>query len=81
MKNHENMSQFLFQMALSSSHHITHFLAILNVKRKGFHSLQTVDDNSKVTSQILQTDLILYPFKLALYFDSLVINNQIDMSS
>ena len=36
-----------------------------------------LDDNSKVTSQVLQLSLVLYIFKFALYFNSIIISNQI----
>ena len=41
------------------------------------HSVQTVDGNSKVTYQASQVTLVLYIFKLVLYFKSSIINNQI----
>ena len=40
-------------------------------------SVQTAGNNNKVTSQILETTLILYAFEMALYFESTIINNQI----
>ena len=41
------------------------------------HSKQTADENSKVTSQAPQDNLVLFIFKLVLYFNSSVISNQI----
>ena len=41
------------------------------------HRVQTADDNNKDTSQILQLTLVLYIFKLVLYFNSIIISNQI----
>ena len=41
------------------------------------HSVQTADDNSKVISQEFQLTLVLYIFKLVLYFNSVIISNQI----
>ena len=41
------------------------------------HSMQAADDNSKVISQAFQLTLVLNNFKLALYFNSVIINNQI----
>ena len=41
------------------------------------HSMQTADDNSIVISQELQLSLALYIFKLVLYFNSIIISNQI----
>ena len=42
------------------------------------HSVQTADNsNSTVTSQVLQLTLVLYIFKLVLYFISSIINNHI----
>ena len=45
------------------------------------HSVQTADDNRKVTSRVLQLTLVLYIFKLLLYFNSFVISNQIIFSN
>ena len=42
------------------------------------HSKQTADENSKVTSQAPQDNLVLCIFKLVLYFNSSVISNQIN---
>ena len=39
--------------------------------------MQTADDNSIVISQELQLSLALYIFKLVLYFNSIIISNQI----
>ena len=42
------------------------------------HSVKTADNNnSTVTSQVLQLTLVLYIIKLVLYFDSIIINNKI----
>ena len=42
------------------------------------HRVQTADNsNSTVTSQVLQLTLVLYIFKLVLYFISIIINNHI----
>ena len=40
-------------------------------------SMQTADDNSKVTSQAPLVTSVLYIFKLVLYFNSSIISNQI----
>ena len=39
--------------------------------------MQTEDDNSKVISQAFQLTLVLYLFKLVLYFKSIIISNKI----
>ena len=39
--------------------------------------MQTADDNSKVILQAFQLTLVLYIFKLVLYFNSVIISNQI----
>ena len=41
------------------------------------HSVQTADDNNKVTSQALQLTLVLYIFKLVLSYYPITISNQI----
>ena len=41
------------------------------------HSVQTADDNSKVISQAFELTLALNIFKLVLYFNSVIISNQI----
>ena len=40
--------------------------------------MQTADDNNKVISQALQLTLVLYILKLVLYFNSIIISNQIN---
>ena len=39
--------------------------------------MQAADDNSKVISQAFQLTLVLNIFKLVLYFNSIIIRNQI----
>ena len=39
--------------------------------------MQTADYNSKVTSQAFQLTLVLHIFKLALYFNLIIVSNQI----
>ena len=39
--------------------------------------MQTADDNSKAISQAFQLILVIYIFKLVLYFNSIIISNQI----
>ena len=39
--------------------------------------MRTADDNRKVTSEALEVTLVLHIFKLALYFNSGIISNQI----
>ena len=41
------------------------------------NSVQTADDISEVISQAIQLTLVLYIFKLVLYFSSIIISNQI----
>ena len=41
------------------------------------YSVQTADDNSKVISQAIQLTFVLYIYKLVLYFNSTINNNQI----
>ena len=41
------------------------------------HGVQTADDNNKVISQALQLNLVLYIFKLLLYFNFIINSNQI----
>ena len=65
--------------------HITHFLAVVAMKRKHFeqvfvsdsseHSVKTEDDNNKVS--YFNNALELSIFKLVLYFNSSVFNDQI----
>ena len=43
----------------------------------GEHNLQRADGNSKAISQALQLTLVLYIFKLVLYFNSIIIRHQI----
>ena len=38
--------------------------------------MQTADDNRKVISQAFKLTLVLYVFKLVLYFNSIIISNQ-----
>ena len=40
------------------------------------HSVKTSDDNRKVVSQALWLTLVLYIFKLVLYFNWIIISNQ-----
>ena len=42
------------------------------------HSVQTADGNSKVISQAFRLTLVLYIFKFVLYFNSVIISNQIN---
>ena len=44
---------------------------------KSEHSSQTAHDNSKVTSEALQLTLVLYIFKLVLYFKSIIFINKV----
>ena len=70
---------------LSSSHHITRFLAVVAKKRKIFqvnlcvkssqHNAHTGDDNSKVNSQAFKLTLELYIFNFLSQFNSIVISN------
>ena len=41
------------------------------------HSVQTADDDSKLTSKAFYTTFVLYSFKLVLYLDTTAISNQI----
>ena len=41
------------------------------------YSVETADDNSKLTSKTFQTIFILYSFKVVLYLDTAAISNQI----
>ena len=41
------------------------------------HSVQTADDNSKLTSKTRETTLVLYDFKLVLHLDTTATSNQI----
>ena len=41
------------------------------------HTVETEDDNSKVILQTFRLTLALYILKLVLYFDSIIISNQI----
>ena len=41
------------------------------------HSVQTTDDNSKLTSKAFETTFALYSFKLVLYLDTIANSNQI----
>ena len=43
----------------------------------GEHNLQRADSNSKTISEALQLTLVLYIFKLVLYFNSIIICHQI----
>ena len=72
---------------LSCGLHITRFYAVVAKRTEIFrvnlcfenreHSVQIADDYSKVTSKALQLTLVLYIFKLALYFNSIIFSNQI----
>ena len=69
------------------SDHITHFFGSCCLETEKFraslhffsreHSVQTANDNNKATSQVLETTLILFIFKLVLPFHSGFISEQI----